>query len=408
MLGKQALYGIVQGGVFKDLRDESAAFVNDSAFFGTAIGGCLGSTRREMHDIVKHTCKKIRDDRPIHLLGKWLSLFLHCVSSFDLDSPTGIGGVRDIFHGVRQGVDTFDCVHPTRNARHGGALVMAAHWSEKDFEKEPTNYELQSVGNRWKKVSGYPLSKRLEHFNKMLPTERMILRAHLAGGRVDADARSNTAAAVAASLPKQEEESTMETRRETRGQFLNRKIANAILHMEDVRSDRLVIMDGKTGELIVTEQVTLQRGDVVTSVLGEEAVLDSEGDVSEVDKKKEKIKESIHILRTQYRTDPRPIDPTCGCYTCRNFSRAYLHHVFKSKESVAGTLVSKKISHCFKQLIVSLQMTIHNAFFMNRLMTDIRKGIAEDNLDAVERRFVHPELKLDLDEVTSVVSNDED
>jgi queuine tRNA-ribosyltransferase len=56
--------------VFKELRDESAAFVNNSAFFGTAIGGCLGSTRGEMHDIVAHTCKAVRADRPVHLLGE--------------------------------------------------------------------------------------------------------------------------------------------------------------------------------------------------------------------------------------------------------------------------------------------------------------------------------------------------
>ena len=52
----------------------------------------------------------MRDDRPVHLLG--------------------IGGVRDIFHGVRQGIDTFDCVHPSRLGRHGGALVLASHWDE--------------------------------------------------------------------------------------------------------------------------------------------------------------------------------------------------------------------------------------------------------------------------------------
>lgn len=55
-----------------------------------------------MHDIVAYTRARVRDDRPVHLLG--------------------IGGVRDIFHGVRHGIDTFDCVHPSRLARHGGAL----------------------------------------------------------------------------------------------------------------------------------------------------------------------------------------------------------------------------------------------------------------------------------------------
>lgn len=98
----QALYGIIQGGIYEDLRDESTAFINQHAFFGTAIGGSLGASKKNMHDIVAYTRARVRDDRPVHLLG--------------------IGGVRDIFHGVRHGIDTFDCVHPSRLARHGGAL----------------------------------------------------------------------------------------------------------------------------------------------------------------------------------------------------------------------------------------------------------------------------------------------
>ena len=98
----QALYGIIQGGIYEDLRDESTAFINKHAFFGTAIGGSLGASKKDMHDIVAYTRARVRDDRPVHLLG--------------------IGGVRDIFHGVRHGIDTFDCVHPSRLARHGGAL----------------------------------------------------------------------------------------------------------------------------------------------------------------------------------------------------------------------------------------------------------------------------------------------
>ena len=108
--GKQALYGIIQGGVYEDLRDISAAFMNEHPFFGIAIGGSLGANKQMMHDIVTYTRRKIREDRPVHLLG--------------------IGGVRDVFNGVRSGIDTFDCVHPTRLGRHGGALVKANHWSE--------------------------------------------------------------------------------------------------------------------------------------------------------------------------------------------------------------------------------------------------------------------------------------
>ena len=53
--GTQALYGIIQGGVYEDLRDESVAFINDHSFFGTAIGGSLGANKKDMHDIVAYT-----------------------------------------------------------------------------------------------------------------------------------------------------------------------------------------------------------------------------------------------------------------------------------------------------------------------------------------------------------------
>jgi queuine tRNA-ribosyltransferase len=112
----QALYGIVQGGVFEDLREESASFVNQYPFFGAAIGGSLGPDKACMHGVVALTRPLLREDRPVHLLG--------------------IGGVRDVFHGVRLGVDTFDCVHPTRLGRHGGALVLAAHWDRLREEVE--------------------------------------------------------------------------------------------------------------------------------------------------------------------------------------------------------------------------------------------------------------------------------
>lgn len=101
--GRQKLYGIVQGGIYEDLRRQSCDFVNQQDFFGHAVGGCLGSHKQQMYDVVSLTTELLCGDRPIHLLG--------------------IGGIQDIFNGVAQGIDTFDCVHPTRLARHGGALV---------------------------------------------------------------------------------------------------------------------------------------------------------------------------------------------------------------------------------------------------------------------------------------------
>lgn len=103
----QALYGIVQGGIYSDLRKCSAEFVSSHPFFATAIGGTLGSTKEQMYEVVEMAMNGLDISRPIHLLG--------------------IGGISDIFRGVRLGIDTFDCVHPTRIARHGGALVKAMY-----------------------------------------------------------------------------------------------------------------------------------------------------------------------------------------------------------------------------------------------------------------------------------------
>jgi queuine tRNA-ribosyltransferase len=100
---EQAIYGIVQGGIYEDLRRESCDFVNNEAFFGQAIGGSLGASTSQMRDVIACTMPRLRKDRPVHLLG--------------------IGRVSDIFAGVELGIDTFDCVHPTRIARHGSALV---------------------------------------------------------------------------------------------------------------------------------------------------------------------------------------------------------------------------------------------------------------------------------------------
>lgn len=115
--GTQKLYGIVQGGVYPDLRKESCDFVNEHDFFGIAVGGSLGATKEQMHDVVAMTMGLIRKDRPVHLLG--------------------IGGISDIFECVKNGIDTFDCVHPTRLARHGGALVKPHH--NANYKREHIN-----------------------------------------------------------------------------------------------------------------------------------------------------------------------------------------------------------------------------------------------------------------------------
>lgn len=102
--GPQALYGIIQGGIYEELRDESIEFnIKSKNFFGLAIGGSLGSSKEEMYSIVEYTSSKLKSFHPIHLLG--------------------IGDPLDIWSLVEYGIDTFDCVSPTRLARHGAALT---------------------------------------------------------------------------------------------------------------------------------------------------------------------------------------------------------------------------------------------------------------------------------------------
>lgn len=190
---KQKLYGIIQGGVYPDLRKESCDFVNNTPFFGHAIGGSLGADKNQMYDVVSMTMEILNKNRPIHLLG--------------------IGGISDIFNGVENGIDTFDCVHPTRLARHGGALA------------KPENQD----GN----------------------------------------------------------------------------------------------------------------------------------------------KEHINLNNSKFREDHTSIEPDCNCYTCRNHTKAYIHHLLKAKELLAANLI-----------------TIHNVNYINRLMASIRVALKNNNLAEEKKRWL--------------------
>ena len=174
----QSLFGIVQGGGYKELRKQSANFISDLNFRGFAIGGSLGKSKEDMHKVLEWTIPCLPDHKPRHLLG--------------------IGEVDNIFQAVKRGIDTFDCVTPTRLARTGTLLVKNA------------------------------------------PTHR------------------------------------------------------------------------------------------------------------------------IHILNSRFRQEHEPIQPSCRCYTCLNFSRAYLRHLFAAREPLAMALA-----------------TIHNLSFMERLMAQIRSSIID-------------------------------
>ena len=100
----QSLFGIVQGGIFPDLREQSAAFITALDLPGYAIGGlAVGETKEEMLATLDITLPLLPDNRPRYLMG--------------------VGRAEDLIEAVRRGVDIFDCVLPTREARHGAALT---------------------------------------------------------------------------------------------------------------------------------------------------------------------------------------------------------------------------------------------------------------------------------------------
>ncbi len=178
----QALFGIVQGGVFPDLREQSARFIASLGFPGHAIGGLsVGETKEEMYAMLDVVTAVLPREKPRYLMG--------------------VGTPEDIVEAVRRGVDMFDCVLPTRLARHGAAM--------------------------------------LKH-----------------GGR-------------------------------------------------------------------------------------------------------------LNLRRAEFARDPRPIDEHCTCYTCQNFSRAYLRHLIVAKEMLAATL-----------------MSIHNIHVLVDLTRELRQAIREKRLDA--------------------------
>lgn len=192
----QALFGIVQGGAYRDLREESARVIagfdfDGIGFDGIAIGGSLGKSKRDMLDVLEWTVPLLPEHKARHLLG--------------------IGEIADIFAVVERGVDTFDCVAPTRMARNASLL---------------------------------------------------------------------------------------------------------------------------------SREAGPQR------------------------------KHRLNLRNARFRDDPAPLDPTCACPTCRQFSRAYLHHLFRAKEILAHHLA-----------------TVHNLHFMTSLMIDIRQAIRQGRLAALAEEW---------------------
>jgi len=181
-----ALFGIVQGGMYEALRDESLLGLIETGFDGYAIGGLsVGEPKEEFARILAYTAPRLPTERPRYLMG--------------------VGTPEDIVFAVSQGIDMFDCVLPTRNARNGHLFTRF-------------------------------------------------------------------------------------------------------------------------------------------------------GD--------------IRIKNARYRHDMRPLDEHCGCYACRHFSRAYLHHLFRCGEILGAQL-----------------NTLHNLFYYQSLMAELRAAIASQSLSSYRERF---------------------
>ena len=100
----QMLFGINQGGTYKDIRIEHAKVISEMELDGYAIGGlAVGESHEDMYHIIEETVPYLPDDKPVYLMG--------------------VGTPANILEAVDRGVDFFDCVYPTRNGRHGHAYT---------------------------------------------------------------------------------------------------------------------------------------------------------------------------------------------------------------------------------------------------------------------------------------------
>jgi queuine tRNA-ribosyltransferase len=114
---KQSLFGIMQGGMYKDLRYESAMGIVELDLPGYAIGGLsVGEPKHIMYEVLEHCVDYLPKEKPRYLMG--------------------VGSPDCLFEGVERGVDMFDCVLPTRNARHGTAMTTYGRLAIKNARYE--------------------------------------------------------------------------------------------------------------------------------------------------------------------------------------------------------------------------------------------------------------------------------
>jgi len=133
---KQLVFGIVQGSVYKDLRLKSVKELVDLNFDGYAVGGlAVGESRRKMYKVLDYVVPELPIDKPRYLMG--------------------VGQPEEIVEAVRRGIDMFDCVLPTRNARHGliYAFTKNTHLQGKKF------YKTLHITNEKFKNDFFPIDK---------------------------------------------------------------------------------------------------------------------------------------------------------------------------------------------------------------------------------------------------------
>jgi queuine/archaeosine tRNA-ribosyltransferase len=177
-------------------------------------------------------------------------------------------------------------------ARHGGALVLAEHWDEEPHSDEivtPMTIALKA------KAEKEAIKQKMREESRLQQLQRKALETYVDGNAVAkaADSDSTTDTPSAASQPGEQSAEALAAYAQESSKKRDRRI-------EKLRNKK---------------QLKLQQATRVA-------------------------REHTNMCKGRMRNDPRPIDPTCGCYTCKNFSRAYLHHLFKAKESLGGTLVS--------------------------------------------------------------------
>ncbi|MEN2985850.1 MAG: tRNA guanosine(34) transglycosylase Tgt [Thermodesulfovibrionaceae bacterium] len=123
---KQAIFGIVQGGIFTDLRFNSLQDILEIGFDGYAIGGLsVGEPKEDMYRIIKELVPQMPKEKPRYLMG--------------------VGDLLDVVHAVEYGVDMFDCVIPTRNARNGTLFTSEGRISIKRSEFKDDSSPLDPI-----------------------------------------------------------------------------------------------------------------------------------------------------------------------------------------------------------------------------------------------------------------------